>query len=238
MNIISHKLDEVFRISDRITVLRDGQTIETNATSNLDEPRVIAQMVGRAVDQIFPEAKHERGEVVFEVRNVTVEDPSVPGKRLVNSVSFGVRKGEVLGIAGLMGSGRSELLMAIFGAHAGRKSAEMFVQGKRVQINSPCDAIERGIGFVTEDRKRYGLVLDQTILRNMTLAGLDKLSGRFFTNEDAEAAAGERAARDQRIKASAIFTIAGTLSGGNPQRVVLAKWLLTNPRLVVLAHAP
>ena len=129
MIYISHKLEEVFRISDRITVLRDGKTIETNATPNLNEPRVIAQMVGRAVDQIFPEATHERGEVVFEVRNVTVEDPSVPGKRLVNSVSFGVRKGEVLGIAGLMGSGRSELLMAIFGAHAGRKSADVFVQG-------------------------------------------------------------------------------------------------------------
>ncbi|HEX5704433.1 MAG TPA: xylose ABC transporter ATP-binding protein [Pyrinomonadaceae bacterium] len=234
MIYISHKLDEVFRISDRITVLRDGQTIETNATSNLTEPRVIAQMVGRSVDQIFPEATHERGEVVFEVRNVTVEDPSVPGKRLVNGVSFGVRKGEVLGIGGLMGSGRSELLMAIFGAHAGRKSADVFVQGKRVQINSPCDAIERGIGFVTEDRKRYGLVLDQTILRNMTLAGLDRLSGRFFTDEDAEAAAGERAAGDLRIKASSIFTIAGTLSGGNQQKVVLAKWLLTNPRVLFL----
>jgi ABC-type sugar transport system ATPase subunit len=236
MIYISHKLEEVFRISDRITVLRDGKTIETNATTNLNEPRIIAQMVGRAVDQIFPEATHERGEVVFEVQNVMVEDPSVPGKRLVNSVSFGVRKGEVLGIAGLMGSGRSELLMAIFGAHAGRKSAEVFIQGKRVQINSPCAAIERGIGigFVTEDRKRYGLVLDQTILRNMTLAGLDKLSGRFFTNEDAEAAAGERAAGELRIKASSIFTIAGTLSGGNQQKVVLAKWLLTNPRVLFL----
>ena len=234
MIYISHKLDEVFRISDRITVLRDGKTIETNATPSLNEPRVIAQMVGRAVDQIFPEATHERGELVLEVRNVTVEDPSVPGKRLVNSVSFGVRKGEVLGIAGLMGSGRSELLMAIFGAHAGRKSAEVFVQGRRIQINNPYDAIERGIGFVTEDRKRYGLVLDQTILRNMTLAGLDKLSGRFFTDENAEAAAGERAASELRIKANSIFTIAGTLSGGNQQKVVLAKWLLTNPRVLFL----
>ena len=234
MIYISHKLDEVFRISDRITVLRDGKTIETNATPNLNEPRVISQMVGRAVDQIFPEATHERGELIFEVRNVTVEDPSVPGKRLVNRVSFGVRKGEVLGIAGLMGSGRSELLMSIFGAHAGRKSADVLVAGKRVQVNNPCDAIHHGIGFVTEDRKRYGLVLDQTILRNMTLAGLDKLSGRFFTNEDAEAAAGERAAGELRIKASSIFTIAGTLSGGNQQKVVLAKWLLTNPRVLFL----
>ena len=214
MIYISHKLDEVFRISDRITVLRDGKTIGTTATSETDEPRVIAQMVGREVDQIFPVSKHDRGEVVFEVRQVTVEDPSVPGKLLVDDVGFSVRKGEVLGIAGLMGSGRSELLMAIFGAHPGRKSAELFVGGKQIQISNPADAINHGIGFVTEDRKRYGLILDQTILRNMTLAGLRRLSGRFITNEDAEAAAGERASGDLRIKATSVFTIAGTLSGG------------------------
>ena len=234
MIYISHKLDEVFRASDRITVLRDGKTIGTNATSETDEPRVIAQMVGREVDQIFPVSRHDRGEVVFQVRQVTVEDPSVPGKFLVDDVAFSVRKGEVLGIAGLMGSGRSELLMAIFGAHPGRKSAAAFVAGKRIQISNPADAINHGIGFVTEDRKRYGLILDQTILRNMTLAGLRRLSGRFITNEDAEAAAGERASDDLRIKATSVFTIAGTLSGGNQQKVVLAKWLLTNPRVLFL----
>src|SRR5262249_3000483 len=116
---ISHKLDEVFRISDRVTVLRDGKTIDTNSTSQTDEPQVIAKMVGRAGDQIFPESKHDRGEVVFAARHVRVEDPSVPGKLLVDDVSFTARRGEVLGIAGLMGSGRSELLMAIFGAHPG-----------------------------------------------------------------------------------------------------------------------
>jgi D-xylose transport system ATP-binding protein len=234
MIYISHKLDEVFRISDRITVLRDGKTIDTNPTSQLDESRVIAQMVGREVDHIFPEAKHQRGEIIFAVDNVMVEDPSVPGKLLVDDVGFAVRKGEVLGIAGLMGAGRTELLMAIFGAHAGRKSADIMVDGKRVQINSPADAIRHGVAFVTEDRKRYGLILDQTILRNMTLAGLRKLSGRFITDENAEAAAGGRAANDLRIKAPSVFTIAGTLSGGNQQKVVLAKWLLTNPRVLFL----
>ena len=234
MIYISHKLDEVFRISDRITVLRDGKTIETNATSDLNEPRVIAQMVGREVDHIFPKPKHERGDTIFEVRNVTVEDPSVPGKLLVDDVGFGVRKGEVLGIAGLMGSGRTELLMALFGAHPGRKSAAVFIDGKQIQINSPADAIKHGVAFVTEDRKRYGLILDQTILRNMTLAGLRKLSGRFITDESVEAAAGQRAANDLRIKAPSVFTIAGTLSGGNQQKVVLAKWLLTNPRVLFL----
>ena len=234
MIYISHKLDEVFRISDRLTVLRDGKTIDTTATAETDEPHVIAKMVGRAVDQIFPEAKHDRGEIVLEVRNVTVEDPFVPGKLLVNQVGFTAHKGEVLGVAGLMGSGRSELLMAIFGAHAGRKSAEILVDGKHIQIDKPSDAIKHRIGFVTEDRKRYGLILDQTILRNMTLACLRRLSGRFVTSEDAEAAAGERAATDLRIKANSVFTVAGTLSGGNQQKVVLAKWLLTNPRVLFL----
>jgi len=234
MIYISHKLDEVFRLSNRITVLRDGRTIATAETQELDEARVIAKMVGREVGQIFPVVTHDRGEVAFEARNVTVEDTAVAGKLLVDKVSFAARKGEVLGIAGLMGSGRTELLMAIFGAHPGRKSAELFVEGRPVQINQPSDAIKHGIGFVTEDRKRYGLILEQTILRNMTLAGLRKLSGRFITDEDAEAASGERAARDLRIKASSVFTIAGTLSGGNQQKVVLAKWLLTNPRVLFL----
>jgi len=234
MIYISHKLDEVFQISNRITVLRDGQSIGTEPTSSLDEARVISKMVGREVDQIFPEAKHPRGEAVFEARNITVEDPTVPGKLLVDSVSFFARKGEVLGIAGLMGSGRSELLMAIFGAHPARKSAEISIEGKQVQIANPYDAIKHGIGFVTEDRKRYGLILDQTILKNMTLAGLRRLSGRFFTDEDAEAAAGQRAARDLRVKAPSVYTETGTLSGGNQQKVVLAKWLLTNPRVLFL----
>jgi D-xylose transport system ATP-binding protein len=172
--------------------------------------------------------------VIFEALNITVEDVSVPGKLLVDNAGFNARKGEVVGIAGLMGSGRSELLMAIFGAHAGRKSAEIRINGEPVQINSPSDAIQHGIGFVTEDRKRYGLILDQTILKNMTLACLPRVSGRFLTNEDAETAAGERAAGELRIKAGSVFTIAGTLSGGNQQKVVLAKWLLTNPRVLFL----
>jgi D-xylose transport system ATP-binding protein len=231
---ISHKLDEVFRISDRITVLRDGRTVGSESAKATDEPRVIAQMVGREVGEIFPEATHERGDLVFEARNITVEDPDVSGKLLVDNVSFSARRGEVLGIAGLMGAGRSDLLMAIFGAHAGRRSGDVIIDGKSVRISNPADAIKRGIGFVTEDRKRFGLVLDQTILKNMTLAGLRQLSGRFITNEAAEAAAVNDSMRDLRVKASSVFTIAGTLSGGNQQKVVLAKWLLTKPRVLFL----
>jgi D-xylose transport system ATP-binding protein len=234
MIYISHKLNEVFRMSDRITVLRDGRTVGTERASDLDEARVIARMVGREVGDIFPQPTHEHGDFVFEARNITVEDPNVQGKRLVKGVSFAVRRGEVLGIAGLMGAGRSDLLMAIFGAHAGRTTGDVLVEGKPLRITRPADAIKHGIGFVTEDRKRYGLVLDQTILNNMTLAGLTRLSGRFFTDVDAETAAGERYMRELRVKAPTVYTVAGTLSGGNQQKVVLAKWLLTNPRVLFL----
>src|ERR687885_742651 len=141
MIYISHKLDEVFRMSDRITVLRDGRTVGTDPTAALDEPRVIARMVGREVGDIFPEAAHERGDVAFEARNMTVEDPNLRGKLLVRDVSFHVRRGEVLGIAGLMGAGRSELLMGIFGAWPGRVTGEVYVGGRRVRINRPSDAI-------------------------------------------------------------------------------------------------
>jgi len=234
MVYISHKLEEVFRLSDRITVLRDGRTVGTEETAALDEARVIARMVGREVGDIFPKAEHALGDVVFEARDITVEDANVRGKLLVDHASFSVRRGEVLGIAGLMGAGRSDLLMAIFGGHSGRVTGEVYVEGKRVEIKSPSDAIRHGIGYVTEDRKRFGLVLDQTIVNNATLASLRQVSGSFITNRTAERAASERAARDLRIKAPDVFTIAGTLSGGNQQKVVLAKWLLTRPRVFFL----
>jgi len=227
---ISHKLGEVFEISDRITVLRDGRTVSTDPTRALDTPRVIARMVGREVTDIFPNVQHNATEVMFEARGVTVEDPNVPGKRLVDNVSFSVRQGEVLGIAGLVGAGRSELMMAVFGAHPGRKSGEYFVNGKKVGIDSPSDAIANGIGFVTEDRKRFGLLIDQTIVTNLTLASLTRL----LTDIDWETAAGERSMKDLRIKARSVFSVVGTLSGGNQQKVVLAKWLLTNPKVLFL----
>ena len=225
------EVETLFRIIEGLRARGVGMIYISH---KLDEARVISLMVGREVGDIFPEAEHERGEVVFEARGVTVEDPNVPGKLLVKDVGFKVRRGEVLGVAGLMGAGRSELLMAIFGAWPGRTSGETYVGGERVRITRPSEAIRHGIGFVTEDRKRFGLVLDQTILNNMTLAGLRKLSGRFVTDVDAEAAAGERARKELRVKANSVFTVVGTLSGGNQQKVVLAKWLLTNPRVLFL----
>jgi D-xylose transport system ATP-binding protein len=231
---ISHKLGEVVRLADRITVLRDGRTIGTNAASALDTQRLIALMVGREVADIFPASHRSPEEIVFEARGVTVEDPNVRGKLLVDDASFQVRRGEVLGIAGLVGAGRSELMMAVFGAHPGRTRGQFLVRGSPITLDRPSDAIAAGIGFVTEDRKRYGLLLDQPIVTNLTLAALKRISGPLVTDIDAETAAGERSMKELRIKARSVFTVVGTLSGGNQQKVVLAKWLLTNPKVLFL----
>lgn len=234
MIYISHKLDEVFLMSDRITVLRDGQTVGTKDTAELDKNKVIALMVGREVGDIFPEITHELGETALEVRNLTAYDPDVPDKKLVDDVSFSVRKGEVLGISGLMGAGRSELLMSIFGAWRGTSDGEIFIEGKKVSINSPLEAIKNSIGFVTEDRKRFGLILAQTVLDNSTLAALKQISGKFITHRSRETVATRQVMESLHVKANSPMTIAGTLSGGNQQKVVLGKWLLTKPKVLFL----
>jgi D-xylose transport system ATP-binding protein len=231
---ISHKLKEVFRLADRITVLRDGRSVSTDRASALNTQQLIARMVGREVTEIFPTTHRMPEEVVFEAKGVTVEDPNVAGKLLVNDVSFSVRRGEVLGIAGLVGAGRSELMMALFGAHPGRRAGEFAIDGRRIAIRQPADAIRAGIAFVTEDRKRFGLLLDQTIVTNLTLAALKRISGPALTDTDAEAAAAEKSMKELRIKATSVFMTTDTLSGGNQQKVVLAKWLLTNPKVLLL----
>ena len=234
MIYISHKLNEVFEMSDRITVLRDGKTVATHAASELTKEKVIQLMVGREVGDIFPKVEHNLGNVALEIRNLTAYSVDNPNKKLVDNVSFSVRKGEVLGIAGLMGAGRTELLMAIFGAWRGTCAREILVEGKSVSIDSPADAISNGVGFVTEDRKRFGLILEQTILDNMTLAGLRTISGRLLTNRSKEMMAARTPMESLHIKANSPMTIAGTLSGGNQQKVVLGKWLLTGPKVLFL----
>jgi D-xylose transport system ATP-binding protein len=234
MIYISHKLDEVFAISDRITVLRDGKTVNTHAAAAATREKIIAEMVGREVGDIFPRVEHSFGDVVLEVSGVDVFSPDVTDKKLVDGVSFSVRKGEVLGIAGLMGAGRSELLAGVFGSWQGKYSRSIKVDGKSVTITSPSDAIAHGIGFVTEDRKRFGLILEQTVVDNITLAGLKEISGRFVTHRGREAVAADGPMKRLRIKANSCMTVTGTLSGGNQQKVVLGKWLLTNPSILFL----
>jgi D-xylose transport system ATP-binding protein len=233
MIYISHKLKEVLRLSDRITVIRDGRVVDARDAKDASEQQLITAMVGREVNQIFPRRENTVGEVIFEARDITVRD-RVSDKTIVNRVSLAVRRGEVLGIAGLMGAGRTDLLMALFGAHAGRVTGEIFIHRRRVRISSPADAIGHGLGLVTEDRKRFGLVSDQSILKNMTLAALRRFSGRLLAHPAREMAAGHKAASDLGIKAASLQSVVGTLSGGNQQKTVLARWLMTAPRVLLL----
>ena len=227
---ISHRLEEVFRIADRITVMRDGRTVRTAAVSQWNENSVIAGMVGRDVTTLFPPGGRPAGPVVLEVRNLAVEGTS----RGESAVSFQARQGEILGIAGLMGAGRSELLATIFGIAPARGSGEILIDGYAVTIRRPADAIAHGIAFVTEDRKRSGLLLDQSIVRNITLPSLRRISGRVFTDDVRELAAALPVYQSMQVKAQSPLVKARTLSGGNQQKVVLSKWLLTSPRVLLL----
>jgi ABC-type sugar transport system ATPase subunit len=231
---ISHRLEEVFRLSDRVTVLRDGKSVGTTATTGLTRQQVIARMVGREISQVFPPVRRRPGEVVLEVRNLSAVDKAVPGRPRVTGVGFSVRDGEILGIAGLLGAGRTELLMALFGAFPGEVSGEILIGGKPVRIVRPADAMAQGIGFVTEDRKRSGLVMDQTILFNMTLAALPRFSDWFTTDELREIAASRPLFESLQIKAPSLFSATRSLSGGTQQKVVLSKWLLNSPRILLL----
>jgi len=231
---ISHKLEEVFQMGDRVTVLRDGRTVGTHSAKEVTRDRVIAEMVGREVGDIFPESTHEFGEIALEVQNLTAYSVDRPDKRLVDEVTFSVRKGEVLGIAGLMGSGRTELMTAIFGAWPGKYSRNVVLEGIERTISSPADAIASGMAFVTEDRKRYGLILEQTIVDNMTLAGLKQIAGRFLTDRGRELRAVREPMQSLGVRARSPLSLTGTLSGGNQQKIVLGKWLLTNPKVLFL----
>lgn len=230
---ISHRLTEVFRLSDRITVLRDGRVIKTAPVTALTPEQAVALMVGRDLKSVFPPRARNIGGVRLEVRGATVRDPRT-GADLVRDVSFALRDGEILGIAGLVGAGRTELLMSLFGASPGHFTGDIFVEGKQVQIGSPSDAISHGIALVTEDRRRYGLVVSDTIVRNTTLSSLQRFSRASITDQLAEWQETDRIMKQLRTRAASPAVTAETLSGGNQQKVVLGKWLLTRPKILLL----
>ncbi|MEJ5285496.1 MAG: xylose ABC transporter ATP-binding protein [Brevinematales bacterium] len=230
---ISHRLKEIFEIADRVTVLRDGKTIGTDEVKNLTESKIIAMMVGRELKELYPKEKHIAKDVVLEVKNFCVEDPVKDGELMIENVSFNVREGEIVGIAGLVGSGRTELVASIFGAYGAKKRGEIYLNGKKMEINSPADAIRNGIGLVTEDRKLYGLVLKMDVMKNITLSAMEKVSG-ILINENEEIKNGKKFVEELRIKTPSLETLVNNLSGGNQQKVVLAKWLLTEPKVLFL----
>ncbi|SHJ94370.1 xylose ABC transporter ATP-binding protein [Tepidibacter formicigenes] len=232
--IITHKLEEIFEIADTVTILRDGQTISSHDIEELDEDKIIQKMVGRELTERYPKVVHKGEETILEVKNFTVYDPNNPDKKLVDDVSFNVKKGEILGISGLVGAGRTELIMGIFGAYGKLAEGEIYLENNKVEINSPMDAIKNGLALVTEDRKGNGLVLSQSIMVNTTLASLDKVLTGGILDENKEIYHTNKYVDELKTKTPHIEQKVGNLSGGNQQKVVLAKWLMTEPKILFL----
>lgn len=234
--LISHKLSEVLKVSDSITVLRDGSTIETmKKGDDITEDRIIKGMVGRQLVDRFPKRTPKIGEIDFEVRNWNVYDPLIEGRKVIKDVNINVRKGEIVGISGLMGSGRTELAMSIFGRMYGRNiSGEIIKNGKKLVLHSVRQAIENGLAYVTEDRKTAGLILIQDIKNNISLAGINKLKRKQLIDQNEEIKVAEEYRKKMNIKAPGILQKVGNLSGGNQQKVVLGKWLFTLPDVLIL----
>ncbi len=234
--IISHKLNEVRRVADSVTVIRDGATISTlDARQGLTEDRIVRDMVGRDMAHRYPDRDRRAGEVLFELQGWNVWHPEQRDRQMIRDLSMTVRAGEVVGIAGLMGSGRTELAMSVFGRSYGRNIAgQALVRGQAVDLSTVDRAIAAGLAYVTEDRKTLGLILDETIRRNTILANLDGVARRGIVDEGRETEVAETYRKQLRIRTPSVFQKVMNLSGGNQQKVVLAKWLFTDPDVLIL----
>lgn len=223
---ISHRMEEIFTICDRISVFRDGQYIGCDEIKNLDEPKLIKMMVGREITDVFPKLEAEIGDVIFEIKNL-VRD------KKVKDVSIKVRRGEILGIGGLVGAGRSELVEGAFGVHK-IQGGEIYVKGKKVKVHGPSDIIKEGVALITEDRKVTGLNLTGTVNDNIAMVAIKKLlSSGLYSKAKARKASAEYIEK-LKIKTPSGDQIVGNLSGGNQQKVVIAKWLLNDPDVIIL----
>ncbi len=235
--LISHKLNEIAKVADSITVLRDGSTVETIdcRSAPVSEDRVIRLMVGREMADRYPKRTPDIGDTVFELRDWRVHHPIHPERQVVKGVSLQVKRGEIVGIAGLMGAGRTELAMSLFGrAYGQRISGQVLKHGQPIDVSSVERAIRHGIAYVTEDRKALGLVLGDDIKHNISLANLDAVARRMVIDEAREYTVAADYRRQLNIRCSGVFQPVVNLSGGNQQKVVLSKWLFSQPELLIL----
>ena len=223
---ISHRMEEIFQICDRITILRDGSYIGTEKISDTSFEAIVKMMVGRELGGRFPEKNNTIGNVVFQVENLTI-------KGSFETIHFDVKEGEILGVSGLMGAGRTEVMEAIFG-YRKKDGGTVKLYGKPLKINHPSNLIKQGIGFITEDRKSKGLVLDSTIRENITLTNLSAISKFGVMEHKDERTIVDKLIKRLYVKTSGREQIVGTLSGGNQQKVVIAKWLGINPKVLIL----
>ncbi|MGO1746357.1 MAG: ATP-binding cassette domain-containing protein, partial [Microbacterium gubbeenense] len=235
--IISHKLREVLQVADRITVIRDGEVVETMRRDDLDtdEGRIIRAMVGRDLDSLFPPRDPDIGDEILRVENWSVNHPGDPHRIVIDDVSFSVRSGEIVAIAGLMGAGRTELAMSIFGRSYGSKiTGSVYKKGKRIDVDTVRRAIENGIAYATEDRKHHGLNLIGDIQENVSSVALRRLSRGGLLDQFRERKIADAYRYKMNVKAPDVRAITGNLSGGNQQKVVLSKWLFANPDVLIL----
>ncbi|MGO1545970.1 multiple monosaccharide ABC transporter ATP-binding protein [Microbacterium gubbeenense] len=235
--IISHKLREVLQVADRITVIRDGEVVETMRRDDpeTDEGRIIRAMVGRDLDSLFPPRDPDIGEELLRVENWSVNHPGDPHRIVIDDVSFSVRSGEIVAIAGLMGAGRTELAMSIFGRSYGSKiTGSVYKKGKRIDVDTVRRAIENGIAYATEDRKQHGLNLIGDIQENVSSVALRRLSRGGLLDQFRERKIADAYRYKMNVKAPDVHAITGNLSGGNQQKVVLSKWLFANPDVLIL----
>src|SRR5256885_703668 len=235
--LISHKLSEVARVADRITVLRDGVTVDSIDchAGPVEEDRIIRSMVDRDLAHRFPHRAAAIGAPVLTVKDWTVHHPQHRERQVIKAVDFEVRRGEVVGIAGLMGAGRTEFAMSLFGrAWGGRISGRVWLDGQEVYLSDVAAAIGAGLAYVTEDRKELGLILANDVRKNITLASLDRVARRSVIDDIGELRAASDYRNRMRIRCSDVYQETGQLSGGNQQKVVLSKWLMTDPRVLIL----
>jgi putative multiple sugar transport system ATP-binding protein len=235
--IISHKLNEIRAIADFTTILRDGRTIETLDMSDetVTEDRIIAGMVGRDLDNRYPPHEPKIGEEVLRIEDWTVHSPSQRDRVVVSGANLMLRRGEIVGLAGLMGAGRTELAMSVFGRSYGTGiSGRVYKNGKEIQLRSVGEAIEHGLAYATEDRKRYGLNLIEDIKRNVSAAALGKLAKHGWVDDNEEYRVASDFRTEMNIKAPSVLSITGKLSGGNQQKVVLSKWIFTDADVLIL----
>lgn len=231
---ISHRLGEVLAISDMVTILKDGQSVGTYPTSQLNEDLIVSKMVGREMSQRYPEINPTIGPVKLKVNDWTVRDYDRNERLIVDHISFEVRRGEILGIAGLMGAGRTELVSSLFGINIGKTEGEIFLDDARINIRSPIDAIRQGICLLTEDRKKLGINFEGTIQQNIAIQNLHLLSKWGVIDENAEVEQCNTYVDQLKLKCSSIESMVGELSGGNQQKVVLAKLLMSKPGVLFL----
>ncbi len=230
---ITHKLEELFRITDTISVLRDGKVITSKPTKELNREMLVSYMVGREMKERFPEGQHTPGKVILEVEGLHARNPHT-NREILKGVSFQLREGEILGIAGLMGSGRTELVATIFGEYGKVTSGVVRLNGQVIEVKNSRQAMAYGIGLVPEDRKTHGLVLIQSILKNISLANLGQFSSLFAIDTDAELKRSLEYAKSLAIKAPNLNVPVDSLSGGNQQKVVISKWLMSQPKVLIL----